>query len=230
MTIADVEKDHSMNCAPAMPPIRILVVDDHSIVRSGLAILLDREEMKVVGSAATGEEAVLAAQRLRPDVIIMDLMLPTLNGLDATRRILREFPRTHVIALSACHTPEHVHRALRAGARGYVLKTAAGADILSAVTAVAAGNQCVSPGITALFVDGVLNASIPRTPFESLSTRENEVLRYIVAGSSSSDIASKLSLSRKTIDTYRSRIMVKLGVANRSALIRFAVEYELPVV
>jgi DNA-binding NarL/FixJ family response regulator len=230
MTIADVEKDHSMNCAPTMPPIRILVVDDHSIVRSGLAILLDREEMKVVGSAATGEEAVLAAQRLRPDVIIMDLMLPTLNGLDATRRILREFPRTHVIALSACHTPEHVHRALRAGARGYVLKTAAGADILSAVTAVAAGNQYVSPGITALFVDGVLNASIPRTPFESLSTRENEVLRCIVAGSSSSDIASKLSLSRKTIDTYRSRIMVKLGVANRSALIRFAVEYELPAV
>jgi DNA-binding NarL/FixJ family response regulator len=219
-----------MNCPPTIPPIRILVVDDHSIVRSGLAILLDRDEMKVVGSAATGEEAVLATQRLRPDVIIMDLMLPTLNGLDATRRILHEFPRTHVIALSACHTLEHVHRALRAGARGYVLKTAAGADLLLAVTAVAAGNQYVSPGITALFVDGVLNTSIPRTPFESLSTREHEVLRRIVAGSSSSDIASQLSLSRKTIDTYRSRIMVKLGVANRSELIRFAVEYALPVV
>ena len=134
MTTADVEKDNSMNCALTMPPIRILVVDDHSIVRSGLAILLDREEMKVVGSAATGEEAVLAAQRLRPDVIIMDLMLPTLNGLDATRRILRELPRTHIIALSACHTPPHVHRALRSGARGYVLKTAAGADLLCAVS------------------------------------------------------------------------------------------------
>jgi DNA-binding NarL/FixJ family response regulator len=219
-----------MKCAPTSPAIRILVVDDHSIVRSGLAMLLEREEMRVVGSAATGEEAVLAAQRLRPDVVIMDLMLPTLNGLEATRRILREFPRTHVIALSACHTPEHVHRALRAGARGYVLKTAAGADLLRAVTAVAAGNQYVSPGIAAMFVDGVLNTNIPRTPFDSLSNRESEVLRHIVAGSSSSDIASQLSLSRKTVDTYRSRIMVKLGVTNRSALIRFAVEYALPVV
>jgi DNA-binding NarL/FixJ family response regulator len=227
MTTADVEKDHSMICSLTIP-IRLLVVDDHSIVRWGLGILLESEEMKVVGTAATGEEAVLATQRLRPDVIIMDLMLPTLNGLDATRRILREFPRTRVIALSACHSPEHVHRALRAGARGYVLKTAACADLLCAVTAVAAGNQYVSPGITALFVDGVLNTTIPRSPFESLSTRESEVLRRIVAGSSSSDIALQLSLSRKTIDTYRSRIMVKLGVANRSALIRFAAEYELP--
>jgi DNA-binding NarL/FixJ family response regulator len=217
-----------MACAPAIQPIRILVVDDHAIVRSGLAVLLEHAGMKVVGCAADGEEAVLATQRLKPDVVIMDLMLPTLNGIDATRRILHDFPRIHVIALSACNSPEHVYRALRAGVRGYVLKTAASDDLLRAVAATSAGDRYVSPGITALFVGGVLNTNIPQTPFDRLSTRERDVLNRIVAGFSSSDIASRLSLSPKTVDTYRSRIMVKLGVSNRSALIRLAREYELP--
>jgi DNA-binding NarL/FixJ family response regulator len=211
--------------------IRILVVDDHSVVRDGLALVLDREDgMKVIGWAATGEEAVIAARRLKPDVIIMDLVLPGLNGIDATQQIIRELPRTHVIALSACHTPEHVYRALRAGAHGYVLKTAASSELILAVNAVTAGKQYVSPGITALFVEGVLRSSIPESPFDLLSVREREVLRGIVAGSTSCDIALQLSLSRKTVDTYRGRIMTKLGVANRSKLIRFALEFELPTV
>jgi DNA-binding NarL/FixJ family response regulator len=215
-----------------LPPLaRILIVDDHSIVRDGLAVLIEREPgMRVVGFAGTGEEAVIVTQRLRPDLIIMDLMLPDLNGIEATRRIVSEFPRTAIIALSACHTSEQVSRVLRAGALGFVQKTEAATELLRAVRMVTAGKQYVSPAITALFVDGALSMPIPKSPFECLSRREREVVQLIVAGSTSSDIAQHLSLSRKTIDTYRGRIMVKLGVANRSALIRFALEYELPAV
>ena len=163
-------------------------------------------------------------------MIIMDLMLPDLNGIDATRRILDEFPQIRIIALSACNKAEHVHRALRSGARGYVLKTALGAELLLAVQTVAAGDQYVSPSITTLFVDGAPRTdSIPTSPLDRLSTRERDVLRYIVAGFTSLDIARHLCLSRKTVDTYRSRIMVKLGVPNRSALIRFARDHDLPV-
>jgi DNA-binding NarL/FixJ family response regulator len=210
---------------------RILIVDDHSIVRDGIALLIERGHgMKVVGFAATGEEAVIATQRLRPNLIIMDLMLPALNGIDATQRIISEFPQTRIIALSACHTAEQVNRVLRAGALGFVLKTEAATELLRAVEMVAVGKQYVSPAITSLFAGGVLSMPIPQSPFERLSRREREVVQLIVAGSSSSDIALHLSLSRKTVDTYRGRIMVKLGVANRSALIRRALEYELPPV
>jgi two-component system, NarL family, response regulator NreC len=211
------------------PPVRILIVDDHNIVRDGLAVLLEREPgMKVVGFAGSGEEAVGATQRLRPDLILMDLMLPDLNGIEATQRIVAEFPCTRIIVLSACRTSEQVSRALRAGALGFVLKTEAATELLRAVHIVRAGKQYVSPAISALFVDGALSMPIPKSPFECLSSREREVVKLIVAGSTSSDIALHLSLSRKTVDTYRGRIMVKLGVANRSALIRFALEYELP--
>lgn len=220
-----------MSLESAAPLARILIVDDHSIVRDGLALLIEREPgMKVVGYAATGEEAVVVTRRLRPDLIIMDLMLPALNGIDATRHIISEFPETRVIALSACHTPEQVSRALRAGALGFVLKTEAATELMRAVKMVATGTQYISPAIAALFVDGALNMPIQKSPFERLSSREREVVQLIVAGSTSSDIALHLSLSRKTVDTYRGRIMVKLGVANRSALIRFAMEYELPPV
>jgi DNA-binding NarL/FixJ family response regulator len=223
------EKSNCMSLEPPAPLVRILIVDDHSIVRDGLAVLMDREPgMKVVGFAASGAEAVIVTQRLRPDLIIMDLMLPDLNGIEATQRIVSEFPQTRIIALSACHTSEQVSRALRAGALGFVLKTEAATELLRAVQMVTTGKQYVSPAITALFVDGALSMPIPKSPFECLSSREREVVQLIVAGSTSSDIALLLSLSRKTVDTYRGRIMVKLGVANRSALIRFALEYELP--
>jgi len=184
--------------------------------------------MKVVGSAGTGEEAVLAARRLRPDLIVMDLVLPDLNGIDATRRILGEFPLMRIIVLSACHTPEHVCRALRAGALGYVVKAASGAELIRAVKAVSGGHKFVSPTITPLFPDGVLDISLAKSSFERLSKREREVLRRIVAGLSSADIAQQLGLSPKTVDTYRGRLMVKLGVSNRSALIRLVIEHELP--
>jgi two-component system response regulator NreC len=220
---------HKMNIELVAPLTRVLIVDDHSIVRDGLAALIERERgMRVVGFASTGEEAVSVAQRLKPELIVMDLMLPSLNGIDATQRIISELPRTRIIALSACHTPEQVCRVLRAGALGFVLKTAAASEMLCAIQEVTVGRQYVSPIIAALFLDGELSMPIPKSPFERLSSRERKVVQLIVAGSTSSEIALQLSLSRKTVDTYRGRIMVKLGVANRSALIRFALEYELP--
>ena len=210
-------------------PTRILVVDDHDIVREGLAIRIELEDgMKVVGCASTGEEAVLAARRLRPDVIIMDLVLPTLNGIDATRLILTEFPQIRVVALSSSKAPGHVYRALAAGARGYVVKTAASAEIIQAVNAVTAGSQYVSPAVATLFVDGGTFAVGESSPWERLSARERDVLRRVVAGSTSAEIAKQLSLSQKTVETYRSRSMVKLGVVSRAALIHLALEYELP--
>src|ERR1700722_7934726 len=231
LALCSYRKTNHLSLEPTLPvaPVRILVVDDHSILREGLAVFIEREPgMKVVGFAATGEEAVIATRRLKPDLVIMDLILPALNGIDATLRIVSEFPGTRVIALSACHTPEHVCRALRAGALGFVLKTEAATELLHAVEVVMRGERYVSPAIAALFVDDTLSMPIPKSPFERLSSREREVVQLIVAGSTSSDIALQLSLSRKTVDTYRGRIMVKLGVANRSALIRFALEYELP--
>jgi DNA-binding NarL/FixJ family response regulator len=207
--------------------MRILVVDDHSFVRDGLAVLLDREDgLKVVGTAATGEEAVRVSPRLMPDIVIMDLVLPSLNGIEATRSIVRESPQTLIVVLSGSKNPEHVNRAMRAGARAYVLKTAVRAELLHAIEEVAAGRQFVSPAIN--LISGSPGGALPGSRFESLSGRERDVLRRIVGGATSAEIAQQLSLSRKTVDTYRGRMMVKLGVANRAALIRLTLEYELP--
>jgi DNA-binding NarL/FixJ family response regulator len=206
----------------------VLVVDDHGIVREGLISLLERQQgIRVLGSVASGQEAILAAEQLKPDVIIMDLVLPDMNGIDATQRILRFLPRVRIIVLSACHTIEHVYRALRAGACGYVVKDALGDELVHAVRTVREGKQFLSRSVAPPVADGALRYSLPKSPLESLSLREREVLHRIVAGSSSAAIAEHLSLSRKTIDTYRGRLMAKLGVGNRSALIRFAIENEL---
>jgi DNA-binding NarL/FixJ family response regulator len=212
-------------------PIRILVVDDHDIVREGLTALLQRTAgMSVVGYAANGEEAISAVKALSPDVVVMDLMLPTLNGLDASRRILEEWPLTHIIALSSCHTSDHVHRALHAGARGYVTKTSVGADLIIAIKVVRSGQIFVSPGILPIRAAprGILNHA--GRSISHLSERERQVLRALVKGSSSSVIGRQLSLSPKSVDTYRHRIMVKLGVSNRAELIRLALEDALTVV
>ena len=210
------------------PPLRIIVVDDHGIVREGLMALLDREEgMQVVGSAASGRAAILAAERLQPDVIIMDLVMPDLNGIDATRRILSTNPLTSIIALSASHTSEHVSRALRAGARGYVVKDAKGAELVEAVRTVSAGKRYLSRRVSPGPTEDALVERPTKTPMESLSARERDVMLRIVEGRTSLDIAKELSLSRKTVDTYRARLMVKLGVSNRTALIRFAIANDL---
>jgi DNA-binding NarL/FixJ family response regulator len=209
-------------------PVRILVVDDHGIVRDGIAAVLEKHpNFKVVGSVATGKEAVAAAMRLTPEVVVMDLMLPELSGVDATERILTELPCTQVVILSVCRTSEHVFRALRAGARGYVVKEAVGADLVRAVHAVMAGERFLSSQITEAVIGEALNNTATRSPLERLSKREREVLHLTVAGSSSAEIALRLSLSRKTVDTYRSRVMEKLGVSGLTGLIHFGIEHAM---
>jgi DNA-binding NarL/FixJ family response regulator len=208
--------------------IRIVIVDDHGIVRDGVARILEKQgHMQVVGTAATGKEAIAVAASLEPDVIIMDLMLPELSGVDATQRILTLLPQTRVVILSVCHTSEHVFRALRAGARGYVSKEAAGAELVSAIEAVFVGATYLSPRITEAVVGGLLRKTELNSPLDRLSGREREVLHLTAGGSSSAEIARQLSLSRKTVDTYRSRLMEKLGVADRTGLIHFAIEHAM---
>lgn len=210
-----------------VPHIRVLVVDDHNLICEGLTALLERQNgLKVVGTAASGTEAVDTAQRIKPDIVIMDLMLPGINGIEATQQISTRLPSTRVIALSASHTPEHIYRALRAGAHGYVVKDAVSSELIPAIHMVCAGNYYLSPGIDPMILASAINQFAHKTPMETLSKREREVLHWIVSGSTSAEIGLRMVLSPKTIDTYRSRMMVKLGVANRSALIRFAIEHE----
>jgi two-component system, NarL family, response regulator NreC len=214
-----------MESPTVLPPIRVLIVDDHGIVRDGVAVVLEKEgHMQVVGTAATGREAVVAAANLKPDVIIMDLVLPELSGADATERILTLLPQTRVVVLSVCHTSEHVLRALRAGACAYVSKEAACAELVCAVKAVFVGETYLSPQITEVVIDCLLNKTVLQSPLERLSGREREVLYLTVGGSSSAEIARQLTLSRRTVDTYRSRVMQKLGVADLTGLIHFAVK------
>jgi DNA-binding NarL/FixJ family response regulator len=209
-------------------PIKILVVDDHGVVRDGLTLLLGRQaHMKVVGAAANGKDAVLATEQLKPDLVVMDLVLPELSGIDATLRIVAALPRTRIVILSACDTSEHIFLALRAGARGYVLKESAGAEIVQAVTAVFNGDRYLSPRITGTVIDELLRDRAAASPIESLSPREREVLHLTVTGASSAEIGQRLSLSRKTVDTYRSRVMGKLGVPDLAGLIRFAVAHAM---
>jgi len=219
------------DAVPEIRATRILLVDDHDLVREGLTALLQRvPDMLVVGCAANGEDAVAAAKTLNPNIVLMDLVLPGINGLDASRRILCEWPLTHIIALSGCQTSDHVHRALQAGVRGYVTKSSAGADLVIAIRSVQSGAIYVSPGILMLPTDPRSHRRQARDSVGHLSERERQVLSSLVDGLSSAAIGRQLSLSPKSVDTYRHRLMVKLGAANRSALIRMALEYHLTVV
>jgi DNA-binding NarL/FixJ family response regulator len=215
-----------MNSETLHPRIRVLVVDDHDLICEGLTVLLERQDgVSVVGYANSGAEAVSRATQLMPDIIVMDLMLPDINGIDATLQIMAQLPLTRIVALSASDRPENVYRALRAGARGYLLKNAIRGELVAAIQAVYADRYYLSPGIDQSILADALRKSPEKTPIERLSLRERDVLQWIVGGATSAEIGVHMALSRKTIDTYRSRLMVKLGVANRSALIRFAMEH-----
>ncbi len=205
--------------------IRILVVDDHSIVREGLISILHKHAtFKVVGAAATGTDAIRKAAELQPHIVIMDLVLPDMNGAEAAARILTQLPLTRIIVLSACRTVEHVYRAMRAGAHGYVVKSALCDELKAAIDCVMDDRQFVSPSVLPALEDGTGVLDNAKSPIERLSLREREVLHQLVDGGTSASIAEQLCLSRKTVDTYRSRMMGKLGVRNRSELIRFAIE------
>jgi len=207
---------------------RVLLADDHAVVRDGLRALLEHGgDFEIVGVAGNGREAVAEAQRLTPDVVVMDIAMPELDGIEATRRILEKCAGTKVLILSMVLSSEHLHRALHAGARGYVLKESAGDEVVDAVRAVQAGKRYLSHKISETMIDDYLRDGVRVSPLDSLSLRERDVLQLVVEGQTNSVIAAKLSLSPKTIETYRTRIMRKLKVQDTVELVKFAMRHGL---
>jgi two-component system, NarL family, response regulator NreC len=201
---------------------RVLLADDHSVVRSGFRMLLSAQpDLEVVGEASNGREAVQLAASLQPDVIVMDVTMPELNGIEATRRVSQEVPRTRVIALSMHKDAVYVREILRAGARGYLLKDSEDTDLIAAVRAVARGEGYLSPGVS----DAVLTDYRKHVtdPIDLLSTREREVLQMIAEGRTNKEIATSLNLSVYTVEAHRGRIMEKLNLHSTGELVRFAV-------
>jgi two-component system, NarL family, response regulator NreC len=202
--------------------IRILLADDHAVVRQGFRMILAAEpDFEIVGEAANGREAVELAERLQPDVVVMDVAMPELNGIEATRRLAESTPRTRVLALSMHKDSAYVREILRAGARGYLLKDAFDSDLLRAVRAVAAGDGYLSPTVS----DAVLSDYRKHVtdPIDLLTSREREVLQMLAEGKTNKEIATVLQLSVYTIDAHRGRIMEKLNLHSIGELVRFAV-------
>jgi two-component system, NarL family, response regulator NreC len=203
--------------------LRILLADDHCIVRQGLRALLERSGFEVVGEAADGQEAVKLAESLRPDVAVLDLTMPVLNGLDAGRQILQRKPAPAVMLLTM-HTEEHhVAAALRAGFRGYLLKTQAAEDLVRAIRDVVRGQIFLSSAVSRVVIDGYVSGAA--APCEALAPRERQVLQLVAEGNTSKEIASQLGLSVKTVDSYRARVMEKLDVHETAGLVRYAIRH-----
>lgn len=204
--------------------IRILLVDDHIVLRAGLRALLEAEhDMRVVGEASTGEEGIERAQTLKPDVVVMDLSMPGVGGLEATRTITQE-SKSRVLVLTMHAEEEYLLAVLEAGGSGYVKKTSADQDLVSAIRTVARDEVFLYPNAARLLLQGfrVKGEEHEGSPLEKLTERERDVLTMTAEGYSSSEIGEKLFISPKTVDTYRSRIMQKLELHHRSELVRFA--------
>jgi two-component system response regulator NreC len=213
-----------------MAKTRILIADDHDVVRSGLKGLLQRvPTLSVVGEAANGEEAVRLAERFKPDIVIMDISMPVLNGIEATRQIKTAQPEVKVIILSVHEDEEYAYQILRAGASGYLLKNASKQDILAAIDSAVSGERFFSPGISRLIVDGFLKRAKEGTEMTErpametqLSPRELEILTYIARGFTNRKIAETLFLSVRTVNTHRTNIMQKLNIHDTAGLVRHA--------
>jgi DNA-binding NarL/FixJ family response regulator len=209
-------------------PVSVMLADDHAVVRDGLRALLEAgNDLQVVGVAGNGREAVSEALRLRPDIVIMDIAMPELDGVEATRRIVERSPETRVLILSMYLSAEHIYRALQAGAQGYVLKESAGEEVVEAIRALRAGKRYLSHRITETVIDDYLREGTNVSPLDSLSLRERDVLQLVVEGRTNAAIAQALSLSPKTVETYRARIMKKLKVKDTVELVKFSMRHGL---
>jgi DNA-binding NarL/FixJ family response regulator len=203
--------------------IRILIADDHGIVAEGLKSLAEAEaDIEVVGIVADGREAVQHARESKPDVVIMDMSMPELNGADATRAILQNDPGCRVIVLSMYAEREYVRRALKAGAMGYVVKRSAAKELVDAIRAVHAGQRYLSPRVADVVIEA--GADDKDDLLAKLSMREREVLQLLAEGNTGAEIARRLSLSQKTVETYRARLVEKLGIRDLPGLVRFAIQ------
>ena len=214
-----------------MSKIRVLLADDHAVLRSGLRLLLDAQpDLHVVGEANDGREALALAASLKPDLILLDLTMPGLSGMEALPAIRKAAPETRLLILTMHDDEGYLRQALRSGATGYVLKKAADAELVSAVRAVMRGELYIHPSLTKSLLEGLLPAAAvqsPADPWEALSDREQEVLTLVALGHTSAEIAERLSLSVKTVETYRARGMEKLGLRSRAALVQFAMAHGL---
>ncbi len=205
-----------------MKRIRILLADDHAVVRHGFKMILGTQsDMEVVGEAGNGREAVDLAAELRPDVVVMDVAMPELNGIEATRRLTAADPHARVLALSMHKDSVYVREILRAGARGYLLKDSGPADLVAAVRAIASGEGYLSPAVSDAVLDDYRKHVTD--PIDLLSSREREVLQMLAEGKTNKEIAVILNLSVYTVDAHRGRIMEKLNLHSINELVRFAV-------
>lgn len=206
--------------------ITVFLADDHRVLRDGLRILLEsQDDIQVVGEAENGNAAIDGILKQKPDVVVMDITMPELNGIDAAEVIHDALPETGIVILSIHSDLEHIFRALQAGAQGYILKESAGSEVISAVRAVFLGRRYLSPSIRDTVMEAYMQNRQIQSPLEILSMREREVLQLTVEGHSSAAIADKLGLSSKTIETYRSRLMGKIGVHDLTELVRFAIKH-----
>ena len=211
--------------------ITVFLADDHTVFRDGLRLLLETEgDIKVVGDVADGREAVHQVAQLCPDVVIMDVTMPGLNGIEATRRICEDCPAVRVIVLSMHRATVYAFRALQAGAHGYLLKESAGVEVINAIRAVHAGHRYLSQKLSDQVIDDYVRQRETlgaHGPLACLASREREILQLVVEGKSTEEISSALSLSPKTVGTYRSRMMRKLGIKDIPGLVKFAIQHRI---
>jgi len=210
-----------------MKKIRVLVVDDHTLVRDGIRALLQLvADVEVVGEATNGKEALEKVEELTPDVVLMDLAMPIMGGLEATRRIRRQFPGTKVLALTQYDDSEYVVPIIEAGARGFVTKMAAFSELTSAIQAVYRGESFLSPSAAAALVQECqqkTDVEGEKDPYQQLTDREREVLKLVAEGHTAREIADMLVVSPKTVEWYKTSLMSKLNIHNRTDLIKFAI-------
>jgi DNA-binding NarL/FixJ family response regulator len=206
--------------------LRVLLGDDHTVLRQGLRkILEDRRDWRVVAEAGNGRDAVREAIELNPDVAVLDIGMPLLNGIEATRQIVRRAPNVRVLILSMHSDQAYVTQAVQAGARGYLLKESAGAELIAAITAVAAGKSFFSPSVAQVVFDDYVRSLTERgitDRYDALSEREREVLQLVAEGRSSKEIADVLSISPATVETHRTHLLQKLGLRNTAEVVRYA--------
>jgi RNA polymerase sigma factor (sigma-70 family) len=209
--------------------ISVLVADDHAIIREGLRVMLGSQpDMEVVGTASNGYEAIQFVDQNEPDVVVIDISMPELNGIEAISRMLPHHPNIKIIVLSIHETKPYVYRTLKAGAKGYLIKETAGLEVVDAVRAVQRGERYLSQRIADLLTEisfRQLETSMEVNPLDALSPREREILQLVAEGRTSQEIGEQLSLSSKTVDTYRSRLMHKIGVADVAGLVKFAIQH-----
>jgi DNA-binding NarL/FixJ family response regulator len=212
---------------------KILIAEDHTILREGLkALLLTSKDLEIVGEADDGRKAVQLAERLFPDLVLMDLSMPRMDGMEAIREIKKRWPRIKVLALTVHKTEEYVLSTLRAGVDGYLLKDATHQEMMTAIRSVLGGKRYLSPGVSEKVIEGYLGGKEPAktlTTWESLTSRERETLKLIGEGYKNKDIAALLGISPKTVEKHRANLMEKLNLHNTSELTAYAIEKGLVV-